>query len=43
MAIFNFTSAVLDDGTTFTFGSWICIADSAGDFCQHLVDNTKPA
>jgi hypothetical protein len=25
MASFNFTSAVLDKGTTFIFGSWICV------------------
>jgi hypothetical protein len=27
MASFNFTSAVPDESMTFTFGSWICIAD----------------
>jgi hypothetical protein len=27
MASFNFTSVVLDEGTTFTFGSWVCIVD----------------
>jgi hypothetical protein len=42
MATFNFTSAVLDEGTTFNFDLWVCIADGAGDFRRHLVDNTKP-
>jgi hypothetical protein len=42
MATFNFTSAVLDEGTTFIFGSWICIADGASDFHRHLIDNVKP-
>jgi hypothetical protein len=32
MASFNFTSAVLDEGTTFTFGSWIFIANGSGGF-----------
>jgi hypothetical protein len=27
MASFNFTSAALDEGITFTFGSWVCITD----------------
>jgi hypothetical protein len=27
MASFNFTNAMLDEGTAFTFGSWVCIAD----------------
>jgi hypothetical protein len=27
MASFNFTSAVLDEGMTFTFSSWVCIAN----------------
>jgi hypothetical protein len=42
MASFNFTSAMLEEGTAFIFGSWVCVADGAGDFCRHLVDNTKP-
>jgi hypothetical protein len=28
MASFNFTSVVLDEGTTFTFSSWFCIAET---------------
>jgi hypothetical protein len=42
MAPFNFTSAVLDDGTTFIFGSWVYVANGVGSFRWHLVDNTKP-
>jgi hypothetical protein len=42
MASFNFTSAVLDEGTTFIFGSWICVANGLGDFNSHLVDSGKP-
>jgi hypothetical protein len=42
MASFNFTSAMLDEGTTFIFGSWVCVTDGAGSFRWHLVDNMKP-
>jgi hypothetical protein len=42
MASFNFTSAVPQEGTTFIFGSWVCVADGAGNFRWHLIDNTKP-
>jgi hypothetical protein len=42
MDTFNFTSALLNEGTTFTFGLWVCVADGAGNFHWHLVDNTKP-
>jgi hypothetical protein len=38
MASFNFTSAVLDEGTTFIFGYWICVANGLGGFNSHLVD-----
>jgi hypothetical protein len=27
MPTFNFASAVLDEARTFTFGSWVCIAN----------------
>jgi hypothetical protein len=27
MASLSFTSNVLDEGTTFIFGSWICVAN----------------
>jgi hypothetical protein len=42
MASFNFISTVPEEGTTFIFGSWVCIADSAGDFRWYLTDNMKP-
>jgi hypothetical protein len=29
MASFKFTSAVLPDGTTLVFGSWVCVAAGA--------------
>jgi hypothetical protein len=41
MASFNFTSAVLDEGTTFVFGSWIYITNGLGGFNSHLVDSKK--
>jgi hypothetical protein len=42
MASISFTSTVLDEGTTFIFGSWICIANGLGGFNSHLVDSRKP-
>jgi hypothetical protein len=42
MASFNFTSPMLDEGTTFIFGSWICIANGLGGFNSHLADSRKP-
>jgi hypothetical protein len=41
MASFNFTSAVLDEGITFIFGSWIWVANGLGGFNSHLVDYKK--
>jgi hypothetical protein len=38
MASFKFTRSVPSQGTTFVFGSWVCIADSVGDFWLFLVD-----
>jgi hypothetical protein len=38
MASFQFTRLVPSQGTTFVFGSWVCIADGAGNFRQFLVD-----
>jgi hypothetical protein len=38
MASLNFTSVVLDKGTTFIFGSWICIANGSGCFNSQLAD-----
>jgi hypothetical protein len=42
MASFNFTSAVLDEGTTFIFGSWICIANGSGGFNSHQANSMEP-
>jgi hypothetical protein len=42
MASFSSTSTVLDEGTTFIFGSWICVANSLGGFNGHLADSRKP-
>jgi hypothetical protein len=42
MASFNFTSAVLDEGTTFTFGSWICVANGLGGFNSRLANSREP-
>jgi hypothetical protein len=41
MASFRFTRSVPSQGTTFIFGSWVCIADGEGDFRRFLVD-VKP-
>jgi hypothetical protein len=38
MASFNFIRSVPSQGTTFVFGSWVCIADGAGNFRRFLVD-----
>jgi hypothetical protein len=42
MACFNFTNVVLDKGTTFTFGFWICIANGSGGFNSHLANSREP-
>jgi hypothetical protein len=38
MASFQFTRSVPSQGTIFVFGSWVCIADGAGNFHLFLVD-----
>jgi hypothetical protein len=38
MASFRFTSAVPPQGTTFVFGSWVCVVDGAGNFRRFIVD-----
>jgi hypothetical protein len=38
MASFNFTSAVLDEGTTFIFCSWTCVTNGWGGFNSHLAN-----
>jgi hypothetical protein len=42
MTSLSFTSTVLDEGTTFIYGSWICVANGLGGFNSHLVNPTKP-
>jgi hypothetical protein len=42
MASFNITSAVLDEGTTFIFSSWICVANGLGGFNTHLANSKEP-
>jgi hypothetical protein len=42
MSSFNFTSAMLDEGTTFIFGYWVCIANGSGGFNSHLADTKEP-
>jgi hypothetical protein len=41
MESFNFTSIVLDEGITFVFDSWICVANGLGGFNSHLADSRK--
>jgi hypothetical protein len=40
MAFFKFPSPMLPEGTTFVFGSWVCVANSAGGFRRHIIDDT---
>jgi hypothetical protein len=42
MASFKFTSAVPPEGTTLVFGSWVYVADGAGDFRRFTIDVMKP-
>jgi hypothetical protein len=42
MALSKFTSAVPLQGTTFIFGSWVCVADGAGSFHRFTIDAMKP-
>jgi hypothetical protein len=41
IASLSFTSTVLDEGTIFVFGSWICVSNGLGGFNSHLVDSKK--
>jgi hypothetical protein len=38
MASFQFTRSLPSQGTTFVFGSWVCVADVAGSFHRFLID-----
>jgi hypothetical protein len=42
MASFCFTSTVLNEGTTFIIGFWICVTNGFGGFNSHLADSRKP-
>jgi hypothetical protein len=42
MVSLSFTSTVLDEGTTFIFGFWICAANGLGGFNSDLVNYRKP-
>ena len=41
MASFNFGFPAIDAGTTFVFGSWVCIANGSGGFPSHLINPTN--
>ena len=41
MASFEFSFLAIDAGTTFVFGSWVCIANGLGGFSSHLVNPTS--
>jgi len=41
MSSFNFSFPVIDAGTTFDFGSWVCIANGSGGFSSHLINPTN--
>ena len=38
MASFEFSFPAIDAGTTFVFGSWVCIANGLGGFSRHLIN-----
>jgi len=38
MASFSFDLPTIDAGTTFIFGSWVCIANGSGGFDSHLAN-----
>jgi hypothetical protein len=42
IASFNFTSAVLDEGTTFIFCSSISVTNGSGGFNSHLANSKEP-
>jgi hypothetical protein len=42
MVSFNFTSTMLDEGTTFIFGSWVCIANGSGGYNSRLANTKEP-
>jgi hypothetical protein len=41
MASLSFTSTMLNEGTTFIFGTWICVTNGLGGFNSHRADSKK--
>ena len=41
MEPFEFNFPAISAGTTFVFGSWVCIANRLGGFSSHLIDTTS--
>ena len=41
MASFSFGFPAIGAGTTFVFGSWVCIANGSGGFSSHLINPTS--
>ena len=41
MDIFNFPIAMPEEGTTFIFGSWVCVANAPGGFHSHLNNSAE--
>ena len=41
MASFAFGFPVIDAGTSFIFGSWVCVANGSGGFSSHLINPTN--
>ena len=42
MATFAFNTMALARGTTFVFGSWVCVANGSGGFDSHLSNPREP-
>ena len=42
MATFALSTMTIPQGTTFVFGSWVCIANGLGGFDSHLTNPTAP-
>jgi hypothetical protein len=42
MATFNLTNAMLNEGTMFTFSSWVCVANGSSGLNNDLVNTKKP-
>ena len=40
MATFAFSTMASPQGTTFVFGSWVCVANGSGGFDSHLTNPT---